>query len=127
VDDDETPQAKRRRIPESSSLLVEDKDVPILVEVQLLMSEKRTALSIMRTGIAILALPLSVLSILIATSKYYDVGHIVHLFVAVLVLCGLLVGMSVYLIVLAFLRIRALDRVIQRVRAKFPNLADLIR
>lgn len=127
MDDDETPQAKRRRIPESSSLLVEDKDVPILVEVQLLMSEKRTALSIMRTGIAILALPLSVLSILIATSKYYDVGHIVHLFVAVLVLCGLLVGMSVYLIVLAFLRIRALDRVIQRVRAKFPNLADLIR
>ncbi len=113
--------------PESSSLLVEDKDVPVLVEVQLLMSEKRTALSIMRTGIAILALPLSVLSILIATSRYYDVGHIVHLFVAVLVLCGLLVGLSVYLIVLAFLRIRALDRVIQRVRAKFPNLADLIR
>lgn len=113
--------------PESSSLLVENKDVPILVEVQLLMPEKRTALSIMRTGTAILALPLSVLSILIATSRYYDVGHIVHLFVAVLVLCGLLVGMSVYLIVFAFLRIRALDRVIQRVRAKFPNLADLIR
>lgn len=111
----------------SSAPLAEEKDVPILVEVQLLISEKRTGLSIMRTGIAILALPLSVLSILIATSKYYDIGHIVHLFVAVLVLCGLLVGLSVYLIVLAFLRIRALDRVIRRVRAKFPNLADLIR
>jgi uncharacterized membrane protein YidH (DUF202 family) len=121
---------RRRRddVPLASSApLAEEKDVPILVEVQLLMSEKRTGLSIMRTGIAILALPLSVLSILIATSRYYDVSHIIHMFIAVLVLCGLLVGLSIYLIVLAFLRIRALDRVIERVRAKFPNLAELIR
>ncbi|MCX6093344.1 MAG: hypothetical protein NTY63_00770 [Candidatus Bipolaricaulota bacterium] len=112
---------------ESSGLVAQEKDVPILVEVQLLMSEKRTALSIMRTGIAILALPLSVLSVLIATSRYYDVGRIVHLYVAVLVLCGILVGLSVWLIVRAILRIRDLDRVIRRVRAKFPNLADVIR
>ncbi len=112
---------------ESSGLVAQEKDVPILVEVQLLMSEKRTALSIMRTGIAILALPLSVLSVLIATSRYYDVGRIVHLYVAVLALCGILVGLSVWLIVRAILRIRDLDRVIRRVRTKFPNLADVIR
>ncbi|MEN6369763.1 MAG: hypothetical protein ABFD77_08715 [Thermotogota bacterium] len=112
---------------ESSAFVAQEKDVPILVEVQLLMSEKRTALSIMRTGIAILALPLSVLSVLIATSRYYDVGRIVHLYIAVLALCGILVGLSVWLVVRAILRIRDLDRVIRRVRTKFPNLADVIR
>ncbi len=38
----------------------------VLGEIQLLLAEKRTALSVMRTGIAIFALPLSVLSVLIA-------------------------------------------------------------
>jgi len=47
-------------------------DNMILNEVQLLLSEKRTALSTMRTGIAVFAFPLSVLSILIATSRLYN-------------------------------------------------------
>ena len=46
----------------------------ILGEIQVLLAEKRTALSSLRTGIAIFALPLSVLSVLIATSRYYNVG-----------------------------------------------------
>ena len=41
-------------------------------DIQLLFTEKRTSLALMRTGIAVLALPLSVLSLLIATSKYYE-------------------------------------------------------
>jgi hypothetical protein len=46
-------------------------DAMILNEVQVLLSEKRTSLSTMRTGIAVFAFPLSVLSILIATSGSY--------------------------------------------------------
>jgi len=45
-------------------------------EAQLVLAEKRTSLSVMRTGIAVLALPLSVMSVLIATSKYYDVINV---------------------------------------------------
>lgn len=41
----------------------------IINEVQLLLAEKRTTLASMRAGIAVFALPLSVLSVLIATSK----------------------------------------------------------
>jgi len=33
----------------------------------------------MRTGITVFVLPLSVLSVLIATSKYYDVLQVMHL------------------------------------------------
>ena len=47
-------------------------------EVQLLLAEKRTSLSVMRTGIAMLALPISVMSVLIATSRYYNILHVLH-------------------------------------------------
>ena len=48
-------------------------DILCINQVQLLLAEKRTALAIMRTGIAVLALPLSIFSALIATSKWYNV------------------------------------------------------
>ena len=41
-------------------------------KVQLILAEKRTPLAVMRTGIAVFVLPLSVLSALVATSKFYD-------------------------------------------------------
>lgn len=44
-------------------------------------------MSTMRTGIAVFVLPLSVLSLLIATSKYYDIIHVMHLLVPLLGLC----------------------------------------
>jgi hypothetical protein len=42
----------------------------IINEVQLLLAEKRATLASMRAGIAVFALPLSVLSVLISASKY---------------------------------------------------------
>jgi len=56
-------------------------DSAVFGEIQLLLAEKRTALSSMRTGIAVFALPLSVLSVLVATSKYYDVLRVLHFLV----------------------------------------------
>jgi len=56
----------------------------VINEVQLILAEKRTSLAAMRTGIAVFALPLSVLSVLIATSKFYDVLNVMHLLVPLL-------------------------------------------
>jgi hypothetical protein len=47
-------------------------DTVIFGEIQVLLAEKRTALASLRTGIAVFALPFSVLSVLIATSRYYS-------------------------------------------------------
>ena len=58
----------------------------IFGEIQVLLSEKRTALSSLRTGIAIFALPLSVLSVLIATSRYYSFEKVMPLLVPLLLL-----------------------------------------
>jgi hypothetical protein len=58
----------------------------ILGEIQVPLSEKRTALAFMRTGIAIFALPLSVLSVLIATSRYYSFEKVMPLLMPLLLL-----------------------------------------
>ena len=54
-------------------------DNMIFGEIQVLLAEKRTALASLRTGIAVFALPLSVLSALIATSRYYSIEKVMPL------------------------------------------------
>ena len=104
----------------------QDNDVILFNEIQLILSEKRTSLSIMRTGIAVFALPLSVLSILIATSKYYDVTHVLHLFIPLLAMCIGLVSLGFYLIFRAIAKIRHYDRIIGDIKRKHRIIADLI-
>jgi len=88
----------------------------IINEVQLLLAEKRTSLAAMRTGIAVFALPLSVLSVLIATSKYYDILDVIHLAIPVFVLCGGLVVLGVYLTHRSVSRIRRFDDLIHEIK-----------
>src|ERR1700694_6242521 len=77
----------------------------ILGEIQVLLAEKRTALSSLRTGIAIFALPLSVLSVLIATSHYYSFGKVMPLLAPLLVLNLGLVVLGSWLIYYSIHRI----------------------
>jgi hypothetical protein len=71
-------------------------DSAVFSEIQLILAEKRTALSSLRTGIAIFALPLSVLSVLVATSKYYEVVKVLHFLLPLLVLNAALVALGAY-------------------------------
>ena len=101
-------------------------DAVILNEVQLLLSEKRTSLSALRTGIAIFAFPLSVLSVLIATSGSYKPREVLHWLLPLVVLNVALVALAVYLIVHAIRRIRHYDRVIQEFKRQHSRLAQLL-
>ena len=101
-------------------------DSLILNEVQLLLSEKRTAMSAMRTGIAVFALPLSVLSVLIATSRFYDALNVLHLLVPLGVMTLALVVLGVYLILHALRRIRHYDQLIAEFKRKHSKLAELV-
>ena len=92
----------------------------------MLLSEKRTALSAMRTGIAIFAFPLSVLSILIATSRSYNAGEVLHWLIPLVVINVALVALGVYLIVHAFRRIHHYDRLIEEFKRKHSRLAKLL-
>ena len=95
-------------------------------EAQLLLAEKRTSLSAMRTGIAIFAFPLSVLSVLIATSKNYDPSQVMHWLVPLVLLNIGLTVLGIYLITRAVLRIRHYDRMIDKLKHKNSRLAELL-
>jgi uncharacterized membrane protein YdbT with pleckstrin-like domain len=98
----------------------------IINEVQLLLAEKRTSLSTMRTGIAVFVLPLSVLSVLIATSKYYNVLQVMPLIIPLFIICVLLVFLGSYLIIRAMIRMRHQDSLILQLKRKHRWIAEYI-
>ena len=77
--------------------------------INLLLTEKRKSLSVLRTAIAIFTLPLSVLTILIATSRYYNPLESLHLLIPLLFVSFMLVILGVYLIFRSFRRIKKID------------------
>jgi uncharacterized membrane protein YidH (DUF202 family) len=101
-------------------------DMLVLQEMQLLLAEKRTALSMLRTGIAIFAFPLSVLSVLIATSKSYQLHAVLHWLVPLLLLNVGLIALGIYLITHAFRRIHHYDRLIDEFKRKHSRLETLL-
>jgi uncharacterized membrane protein YidH (DUF202 family) len=103
-----------------------DPDAMTFNEVQLLLAEKRTALSTLRTGIAVFAFPLSVLSVLIATSKSYRVGEVMHWLVPLLLLNLGLIALGIYLVHVAVRRIRRYDQLLDGLKRKNSRLAELL-
>jgi uncharacterized membrane protein YkgB len=103
-----------------------DPDNIIINEIQLLLAEKRTSLATLRTGITVLVLPLSALSLLIATSKYYNIIHVMHLLLPLLSLCAGLIALGAYLIIRAIIRIRHQDRHILEIKRKHSRIAEFM-
>jgi len=103
-----------------------DSDNIIINEIQLLLAEKRTSLATLRTGITVLVLPLSALSLLIATSKYYNILHVMHLLLPLLGICAALIALGAYLIIHAIIRIRHQDRHILEIKRKHSRIAEFM-
>ena len=92
--------------------------------ISLLLAEKRTSLSVLRTAIAIFTLPLSVFTVLIATSKYYDVMTSLHFIIPLSIICIMLVILGAYLILRSFKRIKDADHKIQEIK-KLYDMKDI--
>jgi hypothetical protein len=101
-------------------------DELIFGEIQVLLAEKRTALSSLRTGIAIFALPLSVLSVLIATSRYYSIGKVMPLLMPLLLLNLGLVVLGSWLVFHSIGRLHHYDRRIRALTRKYRSLAEVV-
>jgi uncharacterized protein YybS (DUF2232 family) len=98
----------------------------VIQEMQLLLAEKRTALSTLRTGIAIFAFPLSVLSVLIATSRLYNLTEVTRWLVPTIVINLGLIGLAVYLIVRGLRKLWHYDRLIAEYKHNHAWLAKLL-
>jgi len=95
-------------------------------EVQLILAEKRTSLASLRTGIAVFAIPLSIMGVLVATSRYYEVLDVLHLFIVVMVINALLLILGAYLIIRAIIKLRREDRMIADIKRKHSVIAEFI-
>jgi len=95
-------------------------------QIQLILAEKRTALSTMRTGIAVFALPISAFSVLIVMSKYYEPARVLHWLVPLIILNIGLIGLGCYLIAIAVARIHRYDARIQALKQKHAELTELL-
>lgn len=94
---------------------------------QLLLSEKRTSLSVLRTGVGIFVLPLSVLSLLIATAKTYQSENVMQLLIPVLTISAFLAILAVVLIIRSLIHLHRYDRMLHQLKKSHPVLGDLIQ
>jgi uncharacterized membrane protein YidH (DUF202 family) len=101
-------------------------DNVIFGEIQVLLAEKRTALASLRTGIAVFALPLSVLSALIATSRYYSMEKVVPLLLPLMLLNLGLVVLGCWLVFRSIRRIHHYEARIKELSEKYRSIAQFI-
>ncbi|WP_342116748.1 hypothetical protein [Pseudoduganella sp. OTU4001] len=95
-------------------------------EIQLLLAEERTALSLLRTGITVFALPLSALGLLIATSGSYQFRDVALLLLPLLILSAALVALGVYLVVRGLVVVHRCERRIDAIKGRHKDLAHLM-
>jgi len=98
----------------------------IFGEIQVLLAEKRTALASLRTGIAVFALPLSVLSALIATSRYYSLDKVLPLLLPLMLLNLGLIALGTWLVFRSIRRIHRFEHRIRELSEKYRSIAEFI-
>lgn len=104
-----------------------DTDPIVFNEAQLILAEKRTHLAMLRTGIAIMALPMSIVSFLIVTSRYYSFQRNLFLMVPLLIVCTGLGILGVYMTVRSLLKIRNDALLLDRLKRHNKILSSFIQ
>jgi len=101
-------------------------DSMIFGEIQVILAEKRTALASLRTGIAVFALPFSVLSVLIATSRYYSFDKVMPLLLPLMLLNLGLVVLGCWLVFRSIHRIHHFEQRIRELSDKYREIGQFV-
>ncbi len=97
-----------------------------MAHAQLILAEKRTSLAVIRTAVAVVALPLSIITALIAFSGYYDITHNLPLIIPLFLMCLALFVFGAFMLVRALVRIRHYDRLLEKLKQRDPELKDML-
>ena len=114
----EAPKADKKEIAVDHKLVMQ--------EVQLLLAEKRTSFALMRTGVTVALLPLSVWTVLIATSALWNIWDSWWMLAPVMLISVVLFALGSYLIGHAMHHLAHTDRVLMGLRASDTLLEDLL-
>jgi uncharacterized membrane protein YidH (DUF202 family) len=98
----------------------------LLGEVQLILAEKRTYFSLLRTGIAIFTFPLTIIAFLAATSQHHDFFARVPIAVTIISILSIVSLLGLVLFFQAEARVKHLNRLILGIKAKNRRLAEII-
>lgn len=98
----------------------------VINEVMLLLAEKRTSLATLRTGIAVVAIPLSIVSFLVVTSQLYELLSVIYLVAPLWAACILLFVLGMYMIARSLFRIRLFDSRIEDLKSHDAAIGSLI-
>lgn len=98
----------------------------IMSEVQLLLAEKRTAFALLRTGVTVSLVPLSLWTVLVATSKLYSVFDVMWLLVPLMAVALALFALGLYLIYHALAHVRHIENVMLGLRQSDTLLESLL-
>ncbi|MDO9537681.1 MAG: hypothetical protein Q7J68_05140 [Thermoplasmata archaeon] len=98
----------------------------VISKVELLLSEKMASLAMLRTGIAVFSLPFSVLTVLIATSNFYEFSKVGVLLIVVYSLCAALAGIGGYMVYRSLKRIHILDQKIEKIKEHYKFMNHLM-
>jgi len=93
-------------------------------QAQLVLAEKRTYLAMLHTGIAVLALPLGVVSFLITFSAHYEVTQVAAFLAPLLGACLVLAVLGAWLCWRAIYRLRAAARRLELIKPACGEVAE---
>jgi hypothetical protein len=94
--------------------------------MQLVLAEKRTSLSVLRTGVTIGLVPLSVTTVLVTLSRFYQWLDNLHLLLPLYVGLLGLAGLSFFLIGRSLRQIRREDRLLAELKDSSDTLRRLL-
>jgi hypothetical protein len=103
-----------------------DVDNLIVEEILVLLQEKRTALRMVRIGIAAIIAQITILGFLIATSKYYEWMEVMHLWIPFVLLNLVVLGIAGYFIFGSLIHIHRLDRQVHRYKKSHSVIANFM-
>jgi hypothetical protein len=99
----------------------------VLQEIQVILAHKRTSLAEMRTGIMILTIPMSVFTVLVATSELYNVFAVLPLFTSLMVISVGLLFFAAYLIIRSLRKVFFFEERIHDIRQTYPYIRKHVR
>jgi hypothetical protein len=105
---------------------LEKGDGEIISIATLVLAEKRTSLAVLRTGVAVGLIPLSITTALVALSKSFEWTENLHFLVPMYAVLTVLTLVSLYLIGRALQRIHHHDEILARLRKSSPTLGPFI-
>lgn len=77
-------------------------------------------------GIAVFALPLSVFSVLIVTSKYYDALNVLHFLIPIIAICTALLVLGAYLVIKGIVKNHRFDTMINEIKKTHKDISEFI-